>query len=267
MSVDLSVLTPFDWALLALGGMVIGFSKTAFSGLGTLVAVIFALVLPTRASTGAIVPLLILGDVIAVSLYRRHADWKLLVRLLPYLLGGLLLGVVFLDTVDDVALRRFLGVLLLVLAALQVRSLLRPASPPDASEPPQVSGAGPASWGPVRRRVTAALAGGGAGFATMVANAAGPISSMYLLVMRVNKMAFVGTAAWLYAIVNVTKVPFSVQLGFINAESLKLDLMLAPALLLGAFIGVKVLRRVPQQLFTRLTLVLTAASAVALLLL
>ncbi|MGQ7294992.1 TSUP family transporter [Quadrisphaera sp. KR29] len=263
MSVDLSVLTPLDWAVLAVGGLVIGFSKTAFSGLGTLVAVIFALVLPTRASTGAIVPLLIVGDVIAVSLYRRHADWKLLVRLLPYLLGGLLLGVVFLDTVDDVALRRFLGVLLLVLAAMQLRSLLRPPVPQDETAGP----AGPDSWGPVRRRVTAALAGGGAGFATMVANAAGPISSMYLLVMRVSKMAFVGTAAWLYAIVNVAKVPFSVQLGLIDRESLVLDLLLVPALLLGAVVGVKVLRRVPQQLFTNLTLALTAVSAVALLLL
>ncbi|TNM68808.1 sulfite exporter TauE/SafE family protein [Streptomyces sp. NP160] len=262
---DLSTLTAFDWALLALGGLVIGFSKTAFSGLGTLVAVIFALVLPTRASTGAIVPLLIVGDVIAVSLYRRHADWKLLVRLLPYLIGGLLLGVVFLDSVDDVVLRRFLGVLLLVLAAMQLRSLLRPAAPTE--EPGVVTApSGPETWGPARRRVTAALAGGGAGFATMVANAAGPISSMYLLVMRVSKMAFVGTAAWLYAIVNVTKVPFSVQLGLIDPQSLLLDLLLVPALLVGAFVGVKVLRRVPQQLFTNLTLVLTALSAVALLL-
>ncbi|WP_218974389.1 sulfite exporter TauE/SafE family protein [Streptomyces sp. NP160] len=265
MSIDLSTLTAFDWALLALGGLVIGFSKTAFSGLGTLVAVIFALVLPTRASTGAIVPLLIVGDVIAVSLYRRHADWKLLVRLLPYLIGGLLLGVVFLDSVDDVVLRRFLGVLLLVLAAMQLRSLLRPAAPTE--EPGVVTApSGPETWGPARRRVTAALAGGGAGFATMVANAAGPISSMYLLVMRVSKMAFVGTAAWLYAIVNVTKVPFSVQLGLIDPQSLLLDLLLVPALLVGAFVGVKVLRRVPQQLFTNLTLVLTALSAVALLL-
>ncbi|MBC3762900.1 TSUP family transporter [Quadrisphaera oryzae] len=266
MSIDVSSLTPLDWALLALGGLIIGFSKTAFSGLGTLVAVVFALVLPTRASTGAIVPLLIVGDVIAVSLYRRHADWKLLVRLLPYLIGGLLLGVVFLDSVDDGALRRFLGVLLLVLAAVQLRSLLRPAAPTE--EPGVVTApSGPETWGPLRRRTTAALAGGGAGFATMVANAAGPISSMYLLVMRVSKMAFVGTAAWLYAIVNVTKVPFSVQLGFINPQSLLLDLLLVPALLVGAFVGVKVLRRVPQQLFTHLTLVLTAASAVALLLL
>lgn len=265
MSVDLSALTAFDWVLLAVGGLVIGFSKTAFSGLGTLVAVIFALVLPTRASTGAIVPLLIVGDAIAVSLYRRHADWKLLLRLLPYLIGGLLLGVVFLDTVDDVALRRFLGVLLLVLAAMQLRSLLRPAAPTE--EPGVVAApSGPETWGPARRRVTAALAGGGAGFATMVANAAGPISSMYLLVMRVSKMAFVGTAAWLYAIVNVTKVPFSVQLGLIDAQSLLLDLLLVPALLVGALVGVKVLRRVPQQLFTNLTLVLTALSAVALLL-
>ncbi len=262
-AVDTSSLTPLAWTVLALGALVIGFSKTAFSGLGTLVAVLFALVLPARASTGAIVPLLILGDVVAVALYRRHADWKLLVRLLPYLMGGLLLGVVFLDAVDDLVLRRFLGVLLLVLAALQARSMLRP----PAAGAPADGLAGPQGWSPLRRRATAALAGGGAGFATMVANAAGPISSMYLLVMRVSKMAFVGTAAWLYFIVNVTKVPFSVQLGLIDAESLRMDLLLVPAVLLGALVGVKVLRRVPQRVFAGLTLALTAVSSLALLLL
>ena len=270
-AVDISAIAPLGWVLLVAGCLVIGFSKTAFAGVGLLATVAFAFALPTRASTGAVLPMLILADVVAVALYRRHAHWKLLVRLLPWMLVGLALGAVFLDVVDDVALRRFLGVLLLLLAGLQGRAMLnasRAARAAARERPGQVlePSPGPESWSPLRRRALAGAAGGSAGFATMVANAAGPISTMYLLVMRVDKMGFVGTAAWLFFIVNLAKVPFSVGLGLIDGQSLLLNLLLAPAVLAGAFLGAKVLRRVPQRIFASTTLALTAVSAVGLLL-
>jgi uncharacterized membrane protein YfcA len=247
-------LGPGAWAVLLLGGLLIGVSKTAFAGVGTLAGVAFALVLPTRGSTGAVLPLLILGDVIALSLYRRHADWHLLVRLLPSLLVGLVLGVAFRDAVDDTALRRTLGVLLLVLAALQGRAFLRRGDG-AAGTPPD--------WSRARLRTVGALAGGGAGFSTMIANAAGPISSMYLLAM----LAFLGTASWQAGVINLVKVPFSAGLGLLDASSLRLDAVVVPAVLVGAAIGVVVLRRVDQRAFEVVTLALTAASAVAFLLL
>ena len=123
-AVDISAIAPLGWVLLVAGCLVIGFSKTAFAGVGLLATVAFAFALPTRASTGAVLPMLILADVVAVALYRRHAHWKLLVRLLPWMLVGLALGAVFLDVVDDVALRRFLGVLLLLLRAVLAPVLL-----------------------------------------------------------------------------------------------------------------------------------------------
>ncbi|GAB3675879.1 sulfite exporter TauE/SafE family protein [Angustibacter aerolatus] len=249
-------LTALDWSVLALGGLLIGFSKTAFGGMGTMAAVAFALVLPTRASTGTILPLLLVGDVIAVALYRRHADRGVLLRLLPSLVVGMLVGVAFLRAVDDLVLRRTLGVLLLVLALLQVLDVLRHRGSARREAP---------EHSPARARTLAALAGGGTGFSTMVANAAGPISSMYLLLMRVPKMAFVGTVAWLFFLLNVVKVPFSAGLGLLTAESLRIDVPLVPAVLVGAAVGSRVLRLVPQLVFERMTLALTAVAAVLLL--
>ena len=117
-----------------------------------------------------------------------------------------------------------------------------------------------------RARRTAALAGTATGFSTMVANSAGPVASLYLLMMRTSKLAFVGTAAWLFFLLNLAKLPFSAGLGLITAESLRLDVVLLPTVLAGALVGVRVLRHVPQRAFERTTLVLTVVSSLVLLL-
>ena len=104
-----------------------------------------------------------------------------------------------------------------------------------------------------------------AGFTTMVANAGGPVLSMYFLASRFSITRFLGTAAWFFFAVNVAKAPFSVSLGLIGVESLRLDLLLAPAVVVGAMIGRRLARRFNQTLFDRLVLALTIVSATYLL--
>ena len=76
------------WVLLAVAAALVGFAKTAIGGAGALAVVIFAAALPTRASTGALLPLLLVGDLVAVAVYRRHASLSTLLRLLPGVLPG-----------------------------------------------------------------------------------------------------------------------------------------------------------------------------------
>ena len=104
--------------LLGIAALLVGFAKTAIGGVGSIAIAIFALVLPTKESTAAILLLLLIGDVVAVWHYRRDADLGLLKRLIPAVLPGLALGALFLAWVDDTTLRRAIGGLLLVLAAL-----------------------------------------------------------------------------------------------------------------------------------------------------
>jgi len=97
-----------------------------------------------------------------------------------------------------------------------------------------------------------------------VANAAGPIMLVYLLTMRLPKNEFLGTSAWFYLCINLFKVPFSAGLGLITPGSLLFDLLLAPAMAAGAFLGVFLARRLPEKGFNIVVQVLTAATAVLL---
>jgi uncharacterized membrane protein YfcA len=152
--------------------------------------------------------------------------------------------------------RRVIAVILLVLVAVTLarrRSAARRA-PAAGASPPE---GGEAS----HRRVGTGVYGTLAGFTTMVANAGGPVMSMYLLAARFPVQQFLGTAAWFFLVVNVAKTPFSVALGLISPASLVLDLLLAPAVVLGALAGRRIARRIDQALFDRLVLALTVVSA------
>ena len=82
--------------------------------------------------------------------------------------------------------------------------------------------------------------------------------SIYLLSKGMNKTSFIGTNAFFFFIVNVIKVPFTVNLGLINAESLVWNAWMIPAVCIGAFIGFKVLPLIPQKLFQTLILAFAA---------
>ena len=252
---SLTELSPLAWALLAVGAMVVGFAKTAVGGAGALAVVAFAAVLPARESTGALLPLLCVGDLVAVRIYHRHANWRLLARLLPGVLPGLALGAWFVNSVDDTLMRRSIGAVLLVMCGVQVwmrrsASVLRDEGRTGRSHPHQL--------------VTLAM-GVAAGFATMTANAAGPVTTLYLLMAGLTMLEFLGTAAWFYLVVNAVKLPFSASLGLISGEGLMIDALLVIPLLVGAAAGVFLIRRIDQSQFERAALALTGVAALGLL--
>lgn len=239
----------FAWALLALGALVVGLSKTAVPGAGTIAAALFAAVLPARESTGTLLVLLIVADLFAVTMYRRHADWRTLLRLAPAVVVGILLGVVFLAFASDLWVKRTIGVILLAVIAI---TLLRRRMQREVS-----------SEG--TRRVAAATYGTLGGFTTMVANAAGPVMSMYFLAARFEVKAFLGTAAWFFAIVNLFKLPFSIAIGIVTVPGLLLDLVLVPVVVAGALVGRRLAGRMPQKVFEKVVIVFTVVGAVYLL--
>ena len=264
---DLAALLPdlsaSSWLLVVLGALIVGFSKTALPGAGTLAAGAFALAMPAKESTAALLLLLIVGDMTALWVYRREPDWRTLVRLLPSAMVGVILGVFFFAAVDDVTVRVTIGVILIVLVTLTLVRRMQ------AARRARAGGEAPADEPGSHRGVAATAQGVGyglmGGFTTMVANAAGPVMSLYFYAMRMPVLTFLGTSAWYFAIVNLFKVPFSAGLGLITRETLVMDALLVPVVLLGAFLGSRVARRIPQKVFENLILVLTVAAAVGLL--
>lgn len=234
--------------LLVVAALLVGFAKTAVGGLASISVAIFASVMPARESTAAILLLLIAGDVVAVWHYRRNADLALLRRLIPMVLPGLGLGALFLAVVDDTVLRRSIGVLLLVLGALQL--VLRWRSPDTA----QVGGS----------RVAAFGTGLASGFTTMTANAAGPVMTLYLVAQGVEKRRFLGTSSLFFFGVNLCKIPLSAGLGLFTASTLQRTAPLVPFVLLGAWAGLHGARRLSQKRFDQAVLAATIVSAIAL---
>ena len=242
-------LTWFAWALLGVAALVVGLSKTAVPGAGTVAVAIFAAVLSAKQSTGTILLLLIVADMFAVLAYRRHTNWKALLGLAPAVIAGILVGVVFLFFADDAWVKKTIGVILLVVIAI---TLFR-----------RRFGAVVSDEGP--HRLAAATYGTLSGFTTMVANAAGPVMSMYFLAMRFPVKEFLGTAAWFFAIVNLAKVPFSIGLGLITVPGLLVDLVLVPLVVGGALFGRWLAGRLDQVVFERLVITFTVIGAVYLL--
>lgn len=235
-------------ALLVVAALLVGFAKTAVGGLASISVAIFASVMPARESTAAILLLLVTGDLVAVWHYRANADWALLRRLIPMVLPGLALGALFLAVVDDDVLRRSIGVLLLVLAAVQLA--LRWKSPDTT----QVG----------RSRAAALGTGLASGFTTMTANAAGPVMTLYLVAQGVEKRRFLGTSALFFFGVNLCKIPFSAGLGLFSTATLQRTALLVPFVLLGAWAGLHGARRLSQARFDQAVLAATVVSAVAL---
>ncbi len=245
--------TPWLWIAGAASAFVSGLGKTGIPGIGILPIALFALLFPARASVGIILPLLICGDLVAVSLYRRRAQGRHLLRLFPWTAAGVVPGWLLMKRIDDNQLSWILGTILLLLIALHLtRSRRRAETPGEAPPPPDAD---------VHGRAYTAFMGALAGFTTMVSNGAGPIMILYLLAMRLPKIEFVSTQAWFFFAVNLFKVPFSIDAGLISAESFAVSSALAPAMLLGAFAGPWILHRINQKAFEWTALILTLLAA------
>ena len=291
------------WIVLGLGALVVGLSKTAVPGAGTIAVALFASVLPAKASTGALLVLLIVGDMMALLAYRRHADWRVIVKMAPAVVLGLVAGWGFLAVASDAWVRRGIGALLLMVIAVTLWRRWRgsvaatkqaSADATSATGAAQTAGGsatggsatgggatgggatGPASaaGGQGASAPTPAPGGGGiaawtygslGGFTTMVANAAGPVMSMYFLAAKFPVKAFLGTSAWFFAAVNIAKLPFSIGLGIINPSSLLLDLVLVPLVLVGGLGGRLIAQRISQKTFEWVVVVLTVVGAAYLL--
>ncbi|WP_069886145.1 sulfite exporter TauE/SafE family protein [Streptomyces luteocolor] len=254
MDVSLWDLSAGQFAALAAAATLVGFSKTAVSGANTVSLAVFAAVLPARASTGVLLPVLIAGDLLAVLAYRRHAHWPTLWRLFPAVAGGVVVGTVFLMWADDAVVRTSIGAILLLMAGVTI-ARRRTAERADAAEDTPSAG-----------RLTTGSYGVLGGFTTMVANAGGPVMSMYLLSAGFRKLGFLGTSAWFFLIVNTSKVPFSVGLGLIDAHSLLLDAALVLFVVPGALLGKVAVNHINQRLFEQLVIGATVLGGLQLLL-
>jgi len=226
--------------LLCLVALFTGFIKAGMPSLGTLLTASVALMFPPRDALGITLMYLLVGDMVAVTLYWRLAHWQELKKMMLPVLAGVILGGILLAFLNNENLGLTLGVVVLVLVSLEP---LRPRLTQWALDHP----------GSVR-------SGSGllAGIATTIGNAAGPILSLYFLLLKLDKKAFVGTGSIFFLFVNVAKIPIFLGQDIFHMQYLGSVALTAPLVLLGALGGKKFLEWISQQWFNRIVLSLTA---------
>jgi uncharacterized protein len=255
-------LTVQQWVVLAAGSVVLGLSRTGIRGASFLVIPVFAALFGGRASSGIVLVLLLLGDLVAITRYRGEVTWKQVRVLLPWAVMGVVLGTVIGGIIPDRVFIRVLAVIILFSAVLMwTRESGFQSSPIRRRFP---LGQVP----PVLRTVLSRVLGVLAGFTSMIGNAAGPLMTLYFLARGLNKERFVGTAAWFFFFVNLIKVPFHIFVWHtITGHTLILGMVLTPAILAGAFLGMGLTRVLSERYFRWMMLLLVTVASVRLLVL
>lgn len=240
-------LTGIEWAMLVFTALAIGLSKTGLAGLGTLFVPVMAHFFGGKSSSGIVLPMLVMADVFAVIYYRRHADWTVLLKLLPWAFVGIIIGTFTSQHIDDEAFKQIMGVIIVLSVGIMIWQETR------------TEHLVPNHW------AFAALMGLAAGYTTMVGNLAGAVTSLYLLSMRLPKNNFIGTGAWFYLAINCFKVPFHIfSWETITWESFRLDLVMFPAIATGALLGIFITKRLSETLYRKFIIGMTLATVLLL---
>ena len=243
-------LTQPMWLLAIFCAFMIGMAKTGISGLGTVIIPLMAYIFGGMPSSGIVLPMLIMADTIGVIYYHRSANWKTILRIMPWALVGIAVGLAVGKSISPDWFRRLIGILVLLSLAIMLWLEYRRNKIEQT-----VTG----------KKVYTIIFGLLGGFSTMIGNAAGPVMSVYLLSENMDKKEFIGTAAWFFFIINILKMPLQIW-GWHNItwQTFQFDLMLLPAIALGAWVGISIVKLIPERIYRWFIWVATIISAVVL---
>ena len=242
-------LTPGLFILFILSALTIGMSKAGLSGLGLAMVPMMALIFGARESTGIILPMLITADIMAVAYYRSHAVWKHIIRVIPWALAGIIIALIIGNLINDNQFRMVLLTIVWIMLILMLANDLRQKKGTEIPE----------------NHFFASAMGLTGGFSTMIGNAAGPVFTLYFLAMHLPKKEFIGTSAWLFLILNISKLPLQAFVWEnISLSTLRLDLIAVPVVALGFYLGINIVKLLPEKVY-RLFVILTTLATSALL--
>lgn len=245
------------WIFVAAAVLIQGISKSGFAGgAGILSLPLMMLVMPVNKVTATLLPILILCDLNAIYTHRSNKVWGPIMEVYLPAIGGIFLGALVwwyvgregVEKFED-PIKRFVGVIAIVFALYIIakESSMR--------------------WIEQHRpgMKSAIVAGVAAGFTSTMAHAAGPIVSLFLFSKGLGKSLFVGTVAWTFTLINLTKLPFYLAVGLVDYSVLRFDLFLIPLVPMGSYLGKWMHHRVSERWFNRIILVLTFVAGIQLL--
>jgi len=241
-------LSYFDLAIVLLVALFIGMAKTGVHGAGMLAVPMLATVFGGQLSSGIMLPMLLLADVLGVWYYHRHASWSHLKILLPWALLGIIVGTITGSYINDSIFKVIMATTIIISMIIMLWVETKKSEVP-------------------KQKLFARATGVAGGFTSMVGNLAGAITSVYLLSVRLPKNVFIGTSAWFFLVINWMKVPFHVWVWHtINWNTVLFDLTLLPAIVLGAWLGITIVRSLSEKMYRWFIIVMTLVAAIGMLL-
>lgn len=242
-------LTPGYLLLFLVVALMIGMAKAGLSGLGLAIIPLMALIFGAKSSTGVILPMLIAADIMAVLYYRRHAVWKHIIIILPWVAAGIFIALMIGKFINDNQFRILMLSVVWIMLILMVLNDLRKKNEDHVPH----------------NMFFGAIMGLTGGFATMIGNSAGPVFTLYFLAMRLPKKEFIGTSAWLYLIMNTGKLPLQALVWKnITMTSLIPGLISIPVIALGIFIGIHIVKLFSDRFYRYFVILTTIVSSVLL---
>lgn len=223
----------WQWPLMIVAALCVGFSKAGFSGVSLISVFLFADIYGAKESLGVMLPLLIAADLMIYPAFRKHGTWS---QVWPLFLPtgiGMAIAVWVLVEVSDEMMRKLIGIVILTMVGLQLARARWKSSIEQMAQSP----------------VFAYFCASSGGVATVLANAAGPITQLFLLSRKMEKMELIGVGARLFLVVNIIKLPLNAQLDLMTRETLMVDFILVPVVAIGVYVGRSLLKRVSQFLF------------------
>lgn len=237
-----------QWLTVIIVALIVGFSKSGIGGATMLAIPILASVFGGKDSTGIMLPMLLVGDLFAVWYYRKSVEWKNVFQPLPWAIIGIILGVLVGNYISDKTFLTLIGMIILICLGILVYTEIKGKNFMVPSE----------SWFYI-------LVGILSGFASMIGNAAGPIFGIYLLALGFKKNNYIGTNAWFFFIVNLTKLPLQIFVWHnISIRSMIMTVVVLPVIILGAILGYYLLKKINEKIFRYLVIIMTGIAALKL---
>lgn len=230
--------------ILILIAVSVGMAKTGIHGVSMLSVPVLAMLFGGKESSGLMLPMLIIADIFAVKYYHRHANWHYLRKVFPWAGLGVVIGTLIGNSIDDQVFMAVMGGIILASIGLLIWM-----EKGDKSKIPDYT------W-------FAVLMGLLGGITSMVGNAAFAVMALYLLSMRLPKNEYIATSAWFFLVLNLFKVPFHVfSWQTITVDSFMLNLTTAPFILVGAFAGIAIVKRISEKNYRWFIIAITSIAS------
>ena len=224
----------------------IGISKAGFSGMSLISVFILADLVGAKESLGIALPLLIVADLIVYPVFRKHGSWKQVWPLFLPTAIGMSVGFYMLSDLPNEVMRPVIGGIILGMVFLQLmRKFFK--------EKVEII---------AHSKTFALAAASSGGVATVLANAAGPIFKLYFLSISLPKMELIGVCARFFLVVNLVKLPLNAHFNLINQETIILNILMIPFVVIGIFVGKKLVSIVSQKMFESLVLVFSIIAGI-----